>query len=152
MNKKHEKFESWLEKYQPVEEKIYAERERRDAKKEEREERRRAERSRRFGDLCEATEGLAKVVDIPTLRKKFGDDRWVQECLRKYLGRPEWSKLEKLRRKVRRPSYYEAENERRKKLRAERRRIVKRRTLNRCPTKDEILDAWELFAILMTPC
>ncbi len=41
-----------------------------------------------------------------------------------------------------RPFYYESEATRRKALAADRRRIVKRRTTNDCPTKEAILDAY----------
>jgi hypothetical protein len=45
--------------------------------------------------------------------------------------------------RLRRPSYYEEENARRRALRAERRKVVPRRTLNPCPTRDDFLVAWE---------
>ena len=42
----------------------------------------------------------------------------------------------------RRPKYYAAENERRRALAAERRKIRVRRTVNACPTREAILEAW----------
>lgn len=45
--------------------------------------------------------------------------------------------------RLRRPSYYEAENARRRALRAERRKIAPRRTLSPCPTREDFLVAWE---------
>jgi len=42
----------------------------------------------------------------------------------------------------RRPRYYEAENERRRALAAERRKIRARATTNACPTRGAILEAW----------
>jgi len=47
-----------------------------------------------------------------------------------------------LRHKLKRPLYYERENVRRRMLAAERRKVRKRMTLNRCPTREEVLDAW----------
>ena len=132
------KLDAWFKRYLPVEEEILADIDRRRENKA----KRRAERFRRFGDLCEATGGLAKVADVKALRRKFGDDRWFQICLKGYLGTAEWKNLEGLRRKIRRPSYYEAENQRRRLLRAERRKVRARRTLNSCPSREEILEAW----------
>ena len=43
----------------------------------------------------------------------------------------------------RRPKYYAAENERRRALASERRKIRARRTVNARPTSDALLDAWE---------
>ena len=42
----------------------------------------------------------------------------------------------------RRPRYYAAENERRRTLAAERRKIRARTTINACPAREAILDAW----------
>ena len=51
-------------------------------------------------------------------------------------------RVAKLKAAERRPRYYAAENERRRALAAERRRIRARRTTNPCPTREAILDAW----------
>ena len=45
--------------------------------------------------------------------------------------------------RLRRPSYYKEENARRRALRVERRKIMPRRTLNPCPTREDFLVAWE---------
>ena len=52
-------FREWIRRYGPVERAVYAERERREASRR----RRAAERRRAFGDLCEATEGLAAFAE-----------------------------------------------------------------------------------------
>ena len=51
-------------------------------------------------------------------------------------------RVAKLKAAERRPRYYAAENERRRALAAERRRIRARSTVNACPTRESLLDAW----------
>ena len=51
-------------------------------------------------------------------------------------------RVAKLKAVERRPRYYEAENERRRALAAERRKICARATTNACPTREAILEAW----------
>jgi len=51
-------------------------------------------------------------------------------------------RVAKLKASERRPRYYEAENERRRALAAERRKIRARATTNACPTREAILVAW----------
>ena len=51
-------------------------------------------------------------------------------------------RVAKLKAAKRRPRYYAAENERRRALAAERRKIRARTTTNACPTREAILDAW----------
>lgn len=51
-------------------------------------------------------------------------------------------RVAKLKATERRPRYYAAENERRRALAAERRKIRARTTTNACPTHDAILEAW----------
>ena len=51
-------------------------------------------------------------------------------------------RVAKLKAAERRPRYYAAENERRRALAAERRRIRARSTTNACPTSEAILEAW----------
>ena len=51
-------------------------------------------------------------------------------------------RVAKLKAVERRPRYYEAENERRRALAAERRKIRARATTNACPTREALLDAW----------
>ena len=52
---------TWLARYEPVERKIIEAHERRIANRARNDARRREEDTRTFGDLCEATEGLAVV-------------------------------------------------------------------------------------------
>ena len=51
-------------------------------------------------------------------------------------------RVARLKAAERRPRYYAAENERRRALAAERRKIRARATMNACPTRDAILEAW----------
>ena len=51
-------------------------------------------------------------------------------------------RVAKLKASERRPRYYEAENERRRALAVERRRIRARSTTNACPMREVLLDAW----------
>ena len=51
-------------------------------------------------------------------------------------------RVAKLKAVERRPRYYAAENERRRALAAERRKIRARATTNACPTREAILEAW----------
>ncbi len=51
-------------------------------------------------------------------------------------------RVAKLKAAERRPRYYAAENERRRALAAERRRIRTRTTTNACPAREAILEAW----------
>ena len=51
-------------------------------------------------------------------------------------------RVAKLKAAERRPRYYAAENERRRALAAERRKIRARATTNACPTREAILEAW----------
>ena len=52
-------------------------------------------------------------------------------------------RVARLKAAERRPRYYEAENERRRALAAERRKIRARATTNTCPTREAILEAWK---------
>ena len=133
----------WLAKYEPVEREILEARERRLRNRAVR----RAEGTRRVGDLCEASEGLA----VTWRRRGFpademldwaGDDRFTLWAMAPFLRRRATEEVNALRRCLTRPLYYERENERRRTLAAERRRIRKRRTENPCPTREDILDAW----------
>ena len=51
-------------------------------------------------------------------------------------------RVAKLKAAERRPKYYAAENERRRALAAERRKIRARTTTNVCPTREAVLEAW----------
>ena len=134
---------AWLAKYEPVERAILEARERRLRNRAAR----RTERARRFGDLCEASEGLATVWrrrGFPTdeMLDWAGGDRFTLWVMVPFLRRRATEEVNALRRHLTRPLYYERENERRRALAAERRRIRKRRTENPCPTREDILDAW----------
>ena len=149
------RFKAWMAKYEPVERAIHAER------------RRRAESSRRraiarrkaFGDLCEMTDGLATFCRDNGITLEEGErimnafrpslqaaafvavfeTVWLgASFLRKELTR----RIDRAKHETIRPHYYAKEKTRRQALAEERRRIRMRMTLNRCPTRDEILDAW----------
>ena len=133
---------AWLAKYAPVERAILEARERRLRNRAVRS----AERARRFGDLCEALEGLAvawRRRGFPTgeMLDRAGGDRFTLWAMAPFLRRRATEEVNALRRRLTRPLYYERENERRRVLAAERRRIRKRRTENPCPTREDILDA-----------
>ena len=134
---------AWLAKYGPIERAILEARERRLRTRAAR----RAREARRFGDLCEASEGLA----VAWRRRGFpagemldwaGGDRLALWAMAPFLRRRATEEVNALRRRLTRPLYYARENERRRALAAERRRIRRRRTENPCPTREAILDAW----------
>ena len=149
-------FREWIRRYEPVERAIYAERERREASK-----RRRArERLKAFGDLCEATEGLAAFADrngitLEEARRRLRRDRPFHPALALpgLLVEDVWTGLAAMRRLLTRridlakheavrPAYYAQERARRQALAAERRKVRMRLTLSPCPARLEILDAW----------
>ena len=134
---------AWLAKYAPVERAILEARERRLRNRAAR----RAGKARRFGDLCEASEGLA----VAWRRRGFpagemldwaGGDRFTLWATAPFLRRCATEEVNALRRRLVRPLYYEQENARRRALAAERRRVRRRRTESPCPTREAILDAW----------
>ncbi len=134
---------AWLAKYGPVERAILEARERRLRNRAAR----RAGKARRFGDLCEASEGLA----VAWRRRGFpagemldwaGGDRLALWAMAPFLRRCATEEVNALRRRLVRPLYYERENARRRALAAERRRVLMRRTESPCPTREAILDAW----------
>ena len=134
---------AWLAKYGPVERAILEARERRLRNRAAR----RAKEARRFGDLCEASEGLA----VAWRRRGFpademldwaGGDRLALWAVAPFLRRCATEEVNALRRRLVRPLYYERENARRRALAAERRRVLRRRTESPCPTREAILDAW----------
>ena len=134
---------AWLAKYAPVERAILEARERRLRNRAAR----RAGKARRFGDLCEASEGLA----VAWRRRGFpagemldwaGGDRLALWAVAPFLRRCATEEVNALRRRLVRPLYYEQENARRRALAAERRRVRRRRTESPCPTREAILDAW----------
>ena len=134
---------AWLAKYAPVERAILEARERRLRNRAAR----RARKARRFGDLCEASEGLA----VAWRRRGFparemldwaGGDRLALWAVAPFLRRCATEEVNALRRRLVRPLYYGRENARRRALAAERRRVRRRRTESPCPTREAILDAW----------
>ena len=134
---------AWLAKYAPVERAILEARERRLRNRAAR----RAKKARQFGDLCEASEGLA----VDWRRRGFpagemldwaGGDRLALWAAAPFLRRCATEEVNALRRRLVRPLYYARENARRRALAAERRRIRRRRTESPCPTREAILDAW----------
>ena len=134
---------AWLAKYAPVERAILEARERRLRSRAAR----RAGKARRFGDLCEASEGLATVwrrrgFPAGEMLDWAGGDRFTLWAMAPFLRRRATEEVNALRRRLTRPLYYARENERRRALAAERRRIRRRRTESPCPTREAILDAW----------
>ena len=134
---------AWLAKYGPIERAILEARERRLRNRAAR----RAKKARQFGDLCEASEGLA----VAWRRRGFpasemldwaGGDRFTLWAMAPFLRRRATEEVNALRRRLVRPLYYARENKRRRALAAERRRIRRRRTESPCPTREAILDAW----------
>lgn len=133
----------WLEKYEPVAREIILAREKRFANAQ----KRRARRARQFGDLCEATEGLAVVwqrenTPVAEMLAWADGDVLTLKALMPFLRHNATARIDALRRKLTRPLYYERENERRRRLAAERRRVRRRHTENPCPTREEVLEAW----------
>ena len=146
-------FKRWCRKYRAVESAILAERNRRAESK-----RRRAHKA--FGCLCEMTEGRASfcrryglsMEEAATIldRKRpihpslwpfyaMGELAWFAlNALRKELTR----RIDRANHELKRPLYYRQERARRQALAAERRKLNMRHTLNPCPTKEQILDAW----------
>ena len=133
----------WWDKYASVENAIVSaqERRRRHAKA------KRRRRAREFADICEMTDGLA----VRWRRDGFFEGEELAYFLFRDLGYTAYldfmrracgQRVSRLKAHVRRPSYYAAENSRRRALAAERRKIRHRRTDTVCPTKEQILDAW----------
>ncbi|MBR4894325.1 MAG: hypothetical protein IKZ36_03910 [Kiritimatiellae bacterium] len=151
-------FAAWQAKYLPVEREILASR----ARREESKRRRATARKRAFADLCEMTEGLAvycrrKGVSLEKAERDMQshirrrrrpytlaffslfEDAWsMADFVRKELTK----RIDRVRHEAMRPHYYAQERARRQALAEERRRIRRRRTLNPCPTREELLDAW----------
>ncbi len=134
---------AWLAKYEPVERAVIEAHERRLANRA----RRREARARAFGDLCEATEGLATVWrregwSVGEMVRWADGDVLTLLALARWMRGDATRRVDRLRGRLRRPLYYENERARRQVLAAERRRVGGRRTTNPCPTREEILDAW----------
>ncbi|MBR4259343.1 MAG: hypothetical protein IKQ17_09955 [Kiritimatiellae bacterium] len=136
-------LDAWWAKYGPVEHAIVSAQERRRC----RAKAKRRNRAREFGDICEMTDGYA----VRWRRDGFFEgEEFALIVLRDmgyyayldFMRRESGRRVSRLKAHVRRPSYYAAENARRRALAAERRKIRDRRTDNACPTKEQILDAW----------
>ena len=144
-------FNQWRKKYEQVENVIYEARAKRETSKKLREEARKKE----FGNLCELTEGRAVLCNrwnmsleevemfilgkestgfwkFPEMflwrAKKVQEEATIQVSRLSHLGK--------------RPFYYEREKARRQAIAEERRKVKRRHTLNACPTKEAILNAW----------
>ena len=149
-------FRAWREKYEPIERAILEERERRAASK-----RCRAiERRKEFGALCEISEGRAAFARRNGMTLGEADrifrrlrpfhpslalpcmllgDAWSAACaMRAVLTK----RIDKAKHEAVRPFYYARERVRRQMLAAERRKVRMRHTINPCPTKEQILEAW----------
>lgn len=134
---------AWLARYTPVERAILEARERRLRNRAAQ----RAAHARRFGDLCEASKGLATVwraqgFPAADMLAWADGDRFTLGTMLPFLRRRASEEVNTLRRRLMRPLYYARENERRRTLAAERRRIRQHRTENPRPTREAILDAW----------
>ena len=136
-------LDGWWAKYCQVERAIVSAQERRRR----RAETKRRDRVREFGDICEMTDGLA----VRWRRDGFFDGEELACILFRdagyyayldFMRHASGRRVSRLKAYVRRPSYYDAENDRRRALAAESRKIRARRTDNDCPTKEQILDAW----------
>ena len=149
-------FRKWMARYESVERAILAERDRRAESK-----RRRAiGRRRAFGALCEATEGLAAFarrsgVPLDEAKRRLKrirpfhpalalpclllEDAWSAACaMRRLLT----LRMDRAKHEAVRSAYYAQERARRQALAAGRRKVRMRHTLNPCPTRMEVLEAW----------
>ena len=150
------KFDAWMAKYEPVEREIH------EKLRHRAESRRRRAKARRkaFGNLCEATEGMAafcrrRGVSLAEGEMMLNGFRpapyaaaFIGLCQIAWFGaillRMELTRrIDRAKHEAMRPYYYKQEKMRRQALAVERRRILKRSTLNACPTREEILDAWK---------
>ena len=134
---------AWLARYEPGEREGIEAHERRIANRA----RRAAERARTFGDLCEATEGLAVVWrregwSVRDMVRWADGDVLTLLTLAKWLRRDATRYIDRAQSRLRRPLYYAREKARREALAAERRRVGGRRTTSPCPTREAVLDAW----------
>ena len=111
--------------------------------------RKRAEaRAAAFAALCEATEGLAVVwrregTPLAEMLAWAGGDVLALNALARWWRLAASREVDRLRHAERRPFYYEREKARRQALADERRKVSRRTTSNPCPTKEQVLDAWE---------
>ena len=130
-------------KYGALEDAVYAARAKRAANKRLRDD----ERRRAFGDLCEASEGRAKVwrrdgVSLSELVALADGDVWLLQTLARWVRLTATQRISRLRHAVNRPAYYERERARRQALAAVRRSTARRTTENPRPTKEQVLEAF----------
>ena len=183
-------FQTWMSKYEALEQEIMAGRARREANRQKKRAARDQALSRAFGDFCEATGGRAVLWREEGFRSldmmcEIASDVWTRQTAERYfqlLGRPMpgWPRfhylaveiilsfllfspdqgviisyyalkrlvgavttlVRHLKLRAIRPLYYEQETARRRALAATRRQIRKRATLNPCPSKEVILEAY----------
>ena len=149
------KFKAWIAKYEPVEKAILEER----AKREKSKRRNARARRRAFGDLCEMTEGRSAFAHRQGITLEEAEKRLSCRpprgpgVIAGLLLEATWAgitalrheatqRIERTKHEAMRPFYYTQEKSRRRAMAAERRRIRMRHTLNPCPTKEQLLDAW----------
>ena len=130
-------------KYGALEDAVYAARAKRAANKRLRDD----ERRRAFGDLCEASEGRAKIwrrddVPLSELVALADGDVWLLQTLARWVRLTATQRISRLRHAVNRPAYYERERARRQALAAVRRSTARRTTENPRPTKEQVLEAF----------
>ena len=183
-------FQTWISKYEALEQEIMARRARREANRQKKRAARDQALARAFGDFCEATGGRAVLWREEGFRSldmmcEIASDVWTRQTAERYfqlLGRPlpGWPRFHHLaveiilsfllfspdqsviisyyalkrlvgavtaligqfKQRAIRPLYYEQETARRRALAATRRQIRKRATLNPCPSKEVILEAY----------
>ena len=107
-----------------------------------------AARTEAFAALCEATEGLAAVwrregTPLAEMLAWADGDVLTLNALARWWRLTASREVDRLRHAARRPFYYEQEKARRQALAAERRKVTRHATSNPCPTKEQVLDAWE---------
>ncbi len=103
---------------------------------------------RAFGDLCEASEGLAAAwlrrgTPVGEMVAYADGDVWLLWTLARWLRLGATRRIDRLRHATRRSAYYEREKARRQRLAAARRTVRKRTTTSPCPTREQVLEAWE---------
>ena len=103
--------------------------------------------ARAFGDLCEATEGLAVVWrregwSVRDMVEWADGDVWTLLTLARWLRQEATRRINALEGALRRPFYYTRESARRRILADERRKIRRRSTTSPCPTREQVLEAW----------
>lgn len=143
LNDVDDKFKAFIQKYNIVADEINAARKHREANAIEN----RRKRAYKFGGLCELSGGAAArwrrgnfYKDEEEYLYDSNDPDYFSYLA--FMRKVSSIEIARLKAKVRRPHYYAAENARRQALAKERRKIYQRRTINACPTKEQILDAW----------